>query len=238
MSVGAAAHPVPPAAGGVFVTGTDTEVGKTVVAAGLVRALQQRGVAVHAMKPVAAGCRRTAQGLRNDDAEQLRALLAPMPAYATVNPCALEAAAAPHLVAAEEGRTIPLAALVAAARALAEERFTVVEGVGGWRVPLDAHHDVGDLARRIGLPVVLVVGIRLGCLSHALLSAEAIRAEGLPLAGWVACELAPEDARREAQIASLEARLPAPCLGRVPYLADPAPDRVAAYLAPPSAWLG
>lgn len=227
-----------PPAGGVFVTGTDTEVGKTVVAGGLIRALQRRGAAVAAMKPVASGCRRTADGLRNDDAERLRSLITPTPDYATVNPCALEAAAAPHLVAAEEGRRIDIPGLAAAARRLARSRFTVVEGVGGWRAPLDGDQDVADLARHIGLPAVLVVGIRLGCLNHARLSAEAVQADGLALAGWVACELDADDPRREAQIAALDARLPAPRLGRIPCLADPSPERVAGYLQPPPAWAG
>ncbi|MCG5537817.1 dethiobiotin synthase [Halorhodospira sp. 9622] len=218
---------------GVFITGTDTGVGKTVYAGGLIRLLQRSGVPVAAMKPVAAGCRRTAAGLRNDDAEQLQALFDPAPPYATVNPCALEAAAAPHLVAAEEGRSIDVAGLVAAARALAQERFTVVEGAGGWRVPLGPTQDVAGLARQIGLPLVLVVGVRLGCLNHALLSAEAIRADGLTLAGWVASELEADDPRREAQIASLDARLPAPRLGRIPPLATPDPQRVADHLVLP-----
>ncbi len=232
---GGAAEPQP---AGVFVTGTDTGVGKTVYAGGLICLLQRSGIPVAAMKPVAAGCRRTAAGLRNDDAEQLRALLEPAPSYASVNPCALEAAAAPHLVAAEQGRTIDCTALAGAARAMARERFTVVEGAGGWRVPLGPSQDMADLARAIGLPVVLVVGVRLGCLNHALLSAEAIRADGLSLAGWVASELDADDPRREAQIASLDARLPAPRLGRIPPLADPDPQRVAEHLALPWRGLG
>ncbi|ABM61735.1 dethiobiotin synthase [Halorhodospira halophila] len=230
MSAGQA-HGADPA--GVFITGTDTGVGKTVYAGGLIRLLQRHQIPVAAMKPVAAGCRRTAEGLRNDDAEQLKALIDPALPYETVNPCALEAAAAPHLVADEQGLSIDGAGLVAAARALAQTRFTVVEGAGGWRVPLGPTQDMAALARGIGLPVVLVVGVRLGCLNHALLSAEAIRADGLVLAGWVACELDADDPRRDAQIASLDARLPAPRLGRIPVLQEPTPEQVADYLEPP-----
>ncbi len=218
---------------GLFITGTDTGVGKTVVASGWVRALQQRGVPVTAMKPVAAGSRRTASGLRNEDAELLQGLLDPQPPYELVNPCTLEAAAAPHLVAAEEGRVVDITALAEAGRERMKQGVAVVEGAGGWRVPLGPCADVGDLARALALPVVLVVGIRLGCLSHAQLTAEAIRRDGVELAGWVACELDEEDPRREAQIASLDARLPARRLGRVPYLPDPSPDQVAEALQLP-----
>ncbi len=217
---------------GIFVTGTDTGAGKTVVAAGLVAALQQQGWPVAAMKPVAAGCRRTAEGLRNDDAELLREALAEPPPYEAVNPCALEAAAAPHLVAAEEGRSIDVPGLAAAVRRAAAQRFTVVEGAGGWRVPLAGSADVAALARESRLPALLVVGIQLGCLSAAQLSAEAIRADGVALAGWVACELDGADPRRAQQVASLDARLGAPCLGWIPALDRPAPAAVAPYLAP------
>ena len=224
--------------GGCFVTGTDTGIGKTVVTAGVIRAMQRRGIVVGAMKPVAAGCRRTEAGLRNEDAEQLLALADGPDAYAAVNPCVLEAAAAPHLVAAEEGRSIDVGALAAMARSCARERWTVVEGAGGWRVPLAGAVDVGGLAAAIGLPVILVVGIRLGCLSHAQLSAEAIRSDGVELAGWVACELEADTPRAAAQVAALDARLPAPRLGWVPYLEEPDPDRVADALELPVSLAG
>ncbi len=215
---------------GIFITGTDTGIGKTVVAAGLVYALCRQGVATAALKPVAAGCAETPGGLRNDDAELLRSLLPQPPPYERVNPCALADAAAPHLVAAEEGRTIDVDALAAAVRASARERFTVVEGAGGWRVPLDGGRDIAALAKASGLPALLVVGIRLGCLNHALLSAEAILRDGVDLRGWVAVELDAADTRRSAQVAALDERLPAPRLGWVPVLDDPRPEEVAPYL--------
>lgn len=215
---------------GLFVTGTDTGVGKTLVSAGLVLALQRRGLEVMVMKPVAAGCRRSAAGLRNEDAEQLQALLNRQVEYSSVNPCPLEAAAAPHLVAAEEGRIIEVDSLVAAIRSQAEQHFTVVEGAGGWRVPLDERADMSTLAVRAGLPVVLVVGIRLGCLNHALLSAEAIVHDGARLIGWVASDLQPDDQRLDVQVATLDVRLPAPRVGRLPYMRQPRPAEVAGYL--------
>ncbi len=223
--------------GGVFVTGTDTGVGKTLVAAGLVRALQYKGVRVAAVKPVAAGCERTVEGLRNADAEQLRSLFNPPPPYGSVNPCALEAAAAPHLVAEEEGRTIPVADLAQHLRRLAGEYFTLVEGAGGWRVPLAPGLDVACLARESGLPVVLVVGIRLGCLNHAQLSAEAILRDGVALVGWIASEVEPDDPRSAAQIATLERLLPVPLVGRVGYMDRPDAESVASCLHPPEQWL-
>ncbi len=215
---------------GLFITGTDTGIGKTVVAAGLVHGMVQRGRPPAVLKPVAAGCEETPAGPRNEDAEILRRLLDPPPPYEQVNPCALTAAAAPHLVAAEEGRTIDVDALAEAIRASAQTRFTVVEGAGGWRVPLDGRRDIAALARAAGLPALMVVGIRLGCLNHAQLTAEAIQRDGVELCGWVAVELDGADPRRAAQVAALDERLPAPRLGWVPVLDDPRPEVVATYL--------
>lgn len=212
---------------GVFVTGTDTGVGKTIVSAGLIVALQRHGLDVMAMKPVAAGCQVRDGGLRNEDAEQLRALLSNPVDYSTVNPCALEAAAAPHLVAAEEGRKIDVEAIAAAICAQTAQRFTVVEGAGGWRVPLAGPEDMGSLAQRSGLPVLLVVGIRLGCINHAMLSAEAMRNDGAKFIGWVASDLEPGDPRLDAQVATLDECLPAPRLGRLPYFKQPSAELVA-----------
>ncbi|BAU56431.1 dethiobiotin synthase [Halorhodospira halochloris] len=215
---------------GLFVTGTDTGVGKTLVSAGLIVALQRQGVEVMAMKPVAAGCHYVAGQLRNEDAEQFHSLLNCQTDYSTINPCALEAAAAPHIVAAEQGQRIDVDGLAAAIRVQSEQRFTLVEGAGGWRVPLAGHEDVGTLALRSNLPVLLVVGIRLGCINHALLSAEAILNDGANLLGWVASDLEPEDTRLDAQVAALDERMPAPRLGRLPAFAQPSPSLAAEYL--------
>ncbi|ABI55647.1 dethiobiotin synthase [Alkalilimnicola ehrlichii MLHE-1] len=224
-------HPEEPRPCGAFVTGTDTGIGKTVVACGLVRAALDRGLETVALKPVSAGCEETPEGLRNEDAELLRRLFDPPLPYDKVNPVALRAAAAPHLAAAEEGIHIPVANLAAQARAFAQASdFVVVEGAGGWRVPLDDHHTMADLALAMDVPVVLVVGIRLGCLNHALLTAEAVRRDGLPLAGWVANRVDPDDGRSDAQVGALRQRLQAPLLGDLPWMDRWDPSAVAARL--------
>lgn len=200
---------------GVFVTGTDTGVGKTLFAAALLLKLRAAGIAVAACKPVAAGCRREDGRLFSADAELLAdAAAAPL---ARVSPVALEPPIAPHIAAAEAGIRLAAADLVAACRAAAPAgEFLVVEGAGGWRVPIGPQETMADIARGLGLPVVLVVGLRLGCLNHALLTAEAIRADGLALAGWVANPADPGMARPEANIATLAERLQAPLLARLP----------------------
>jgi dethiobiotin synthetase len=215
---------------GIFVTGTDTEVGKTVIACGLVRALQQRGLRVAAMKPIASGCRATPEGLRNEDALALQALTGE-PDYAAVNPIAFEPAIAPHLAAAESQRPIELKEIAAGYRRLAAGAdVVVVEGAGGWRVPLGPEQTMADIARTLDLPVLLVVGIRLGCINHALLSAEAIAADGRPLLGWVANVVDAADRRASDQVASLRERLAAPLLGVVPRLPQPDANAVASRL--------
>ncbi|TCO80130.1 dethiobiotin synthase [Plasticicumulans lactativorans] len=220
---------------GCFVTGTDTGVGKTVVSAGLLRALAAQGLRAFGMKPVASGCDATPAGLRNADALALCAAgAAPVP-YALVNPYAFAPPIAPHLAAAQVGVTIDFAHIEACAAELgAHGERLVVEGVGGWRVPLGPHGDVVALARRLGLPVVLVVGLRLGCINHALLSIEAIAASGLRCAGWVGSVVDPAMAALDDNLATLRATLAAPCLGVVPFLAGADADRVAPYLRLPA----
>jgi dethiobiotin synthetase len=216
---------------GYFVTGTDTGVGKTVVTLGLMRRLQARGLRVVAMKPVASGCLRMAQGLRNDDALRLQRQGSIPLHYHEVNPYAFEPAVAPHLAAAEVGVRIDLATIRAGFERLAARADRVcVEGVGGWLVPLNASETVADLAGVLGLDIILVVGIRLGCLNHALLTAQAIRAAGLDLSGWVANLPAPEGERIGGNVAALEERLAAPLLGTIPYLREASPAEVAVRL--------
>ncbi len=206
----------------VFVTGTDTDVGKTHVAVSLIRQLAVAGHRVAGMKPVAAGALDTSHGLRNDDALDLAAAASVRLPYDVVNPCCLPRATSPHLAARDAGRPIDIPALVAAYdRIAASADIVVVEGAGGWYVPVGepdvpgkAAPTMADLAVALGLPVLLVVGIRLGCLNHALLTAEAIRASGLTLAGWVANRIDPAFADYDDYVESLVARLPAPCLGR------------------------
>jgi len=203
---------------GVFVTGTDTGCGKTVVSCALMAALQARELRVLGMKPVASGCARAAGGLRNDDALALAAQGSVAVPYEDVNPYAFEPAIAPHIAAAEAGVEMgPGQIRDAYARLAARVDRVVVEGVGGWRVPLGAGTDVAALARDLALPVVLVVGLRLGCINHAVLTAQAIVADGLSLAGWVGNLVDPEMACVEEHIAAIRDRIAAPCLGLLPW---------------------
>ena len=216
---------------GVFVTGTDTGVGKTLVAAALLHGLTARGLRAAGMKPVASGCERTPAGLRNADALCLARHAGVEAAYEEINTYAFEPAIAPHLAAAEVGMRIDLARIAAASAQLARRADRlVVEGVGGWRVPLNDREDVADLGRAIGLPVLLVVGVRLGCLNHARLSADAIGASGVRWAGWVASCIDPRMSRIGENLAALDALLPAPHLGTLPFLPDASVDRAAAEL--------
>ncbi|WP_454256399.1 dethiobiotin synthase [Pseudomonas sp. Marseille-Q8238] len=215
-----------------FVTGTDTEVGKTTIAAGLLHAARAAGLSTAAAKPVASGCELTPQGLRNSDALALLGESTVALRYEQVNPFAFAPAIAPHLAAREAGVELGVAALAEPVRqvlALGAD-FTLVEGAGGWRVPLAGTSNLSDLAIDLQLPVILVVGVRLGCINHALLSAEAIERDGLLLAGWVANIVDAHTSRLEENIATLVERLPAPCLGCVPFLPERSPASVAAHL--------
>ncbi|WP_028693489.1 dethiobiotin synthase [Pseudomonas cremoricolorata] len=215
-----------------FIAGTDTDVGKTTVAAGLLYAAQAQGLSTLGAKPVASGCRITAEGLRNSDAEALIAQSSLRLPYEQVNPFAFEPAIAPHVAALEAGVVLSVEQLHAAMqRVLAQQAdFTLIEGAGGWRVPLCGKANLSDLAVALGLPVILVVGVRLGCINHAVLSAEAIAADGLQLAGWVANIIEPQTSRLDENLASLSERLSAPCLGHVPTLEQATAQHVAQHL--------
>ncbi len=220
---------------GFFVAGTDTEIGKTRICAALLHGLARSGLRGAGLKPVAAGTVVIGGERVNEDVRALREASAVALTDAEVGPFQFDAACAPHIAAALEGRTIDRAAIRESARALAARAdVLVVEGVGGFRVPLGADWDTADLARDLGLPVVLVVGLRLGCINHALLTAEAIRARGLRLAGWVGNRIAPDMLWADENVHSLRDWLSrqheAPCLGVVPWLADPHPGAVAAHL--------
>ena len=212
------ARPVPR---GYFVTGTDTGVGKTRIAVALIHALRAQGLRVAGMKPVSAG---QAPGERNEDVVALMQASNVAADLRDVNPYAFEPAIAPHIAAAQAGVRIDLDVIRAAhARLAAQADAVVVEGAGGWRVPLNEREDLADLAQALGAPVVLVVGLRLGCLSHALLTAESVARRGLPWGGWVGNAIDPAmDCRRE-NIESLMIRLPGPCLGILSYQPDSAP---------------
>lgn len=215
-----------------FIAGTDTDVGKTTIAAGLLHAARLSGLSTLGAKPVASGCSVTPKGLRNADAKALMAESSIVLPYEQVNPYAFEPAIAPHVAAREAGVALEVSSLLAAMRAVLAHNadFTLIEGAGGWRVPLSNQASLSDLAVALKLPVILVVGVRLGCINHALLSAEAIARDGLQLAGWVANIIEPRTARLEENLASLAERLPAPCLGRVPKLKQVSAEAVAQHL--------
>jgi len=202
-----------------FVTGTDTDAGKTFVTVLMLEALKQRGLSTLALKPLAAGCEQVDGELRNDDALKLQAAMTVALPYQQINPIALKSAIAPHLAAEEEGRTLSVDRLAGLIRGalMTPADVTLVEGAGGWLVPLNHRETLGNLVKELELPVILVVGVRLGCLNHALLTAQAVAAAGLPLAGWVANGIDPEAAKVQENINTLKSMLPAPCLGVIPH---------------------
>jgi len=202
-----------------FVTGTDTEGGKTFVSCALLHVLREAGVRAVGMKPIAAGTDSTGE---NDDVERLRAASAIAAPRDLVNPYLFAPAIAPHIAAQEAGRSIDIGHIVSAFVALRELADAVlVEGVGGFCVPLGADIDTADLAERLALPVILVVGMRLGCINHALLTVQAIAARQLTLAGWVANRIDPDMRRFDENLAALSRRIGAPLLGVVPSRSTP-----------------
>lgn len=214
-----------------FVTGTDTGVGKTFATCALLHAARRQGMRTLAMKPIAAGV--DADG-GNEDVQRLIAASSVKAPPALVNPYCFAAAVAPHIAAAAERRTIEPDVIVAAcARLAAQADLLLVEGVGGFRVPLGVNFDTADLAGRLGLPIILVVGLRLGCLNHALLTAEAIAARGLSLAGWIGNRVDPDMPHWRDNVTALRDRLPAPLLGTLPWLDDGDPAALASLLSWP-----
>lgn len=198
----------------VYVTGTDTGIGKTVASVALLHALRARGLRAVGMKPVAAGCERLDGAWRNDDALALQAASEPRPDYATLNPVALPLPTAPQLAARAAGVRVALPALLDAyARLQASADAVVVEGAGGWAAPFDDGLEQADLVRALRLPVVLVVGMRLGCLNHARLSARAIVGDGCQLKGWIGNRVEPGFDDDGQYLALLRDALPVPCLG-------------------------
>lgn len=206
-----------------FVTGTDTEIGKTLVSCLLLSAAAARGLSTLGMKPLAAGGEQAPDGLRNEDALQLMAASTRQLPYAQVNPVCLPAPMSPHLAARLAGRRVTAERLVGFCQGVLLQRadFTVIEGAGGWRVPINAREYLSDVARALQLPVLLVAGLRLGCLNHTLLTAEAIARDGLLLGGWVANLVDPDMARQDDNIATLSEALGMPPLGVVPRLPTP-----------------
>ncbi len=200
----------------ILVTGTDTEIGKTVVTAGLISALVAKGRRVAGFKPVASGCEMTPGGLRNADAVAIRRVAnVPLP-YEQVNPWAFKPAIAPHIAAIAEGVSIEPEGFAATLDGL-DADIAVIEGVGGWCVPLDSHIMLSDLAGTLGAKIVVVVGLRLGCLNHAELTLRRIEADGLTAVGWIANQVDPAMQALEENFSWLSERLSVPCLGRIPY---------------------
>ena len=214
-----------------FVTGTDTEIGKTLVTSALLHGLGAAGVRAAGMKPLAAGAELRDGVWHNEDVDQIHAAAPLKLPRELTTPYLLRTPAAPHIAAALEGVAIePRTILDCYARVRAQAEAVVVEGVGGFRVPLTDGYDTADLARDLALPVVLVVGLRLGCISHALLTAEAIASRGLQLAGWVANTVDPAMGHMRGNIEALAARLDAPLLGHVPRLTQASAAAAAACL--------
>jgi dethiobiotin synthetase len=208
-----------------FVTGTDTGVGKTLISCALLHGFAAQGKRVIGMKPVAAGCD---AGEQNDDVLQLRAASNVAVSYGLINPYCFLLAIAPHIAAQRAGVIIDFSVMAKSYQELAAQAdVVIVEGIGGLRVPLSAQQDGADLVQELGLPVILVVGMRLGCLNHALLTVEAIAARSLTLAGWVANVVEADMPMCEENIAALQQRIAAPLLGVVPYMTR-ADARVAA----------
>ena len=218
---------------GYFVTGTDTGVGKTLVSCALLHRLAQTGLSVIGMKPVAAGCVETDRGFVNDDVAELTAASSVQAPAEWVNPYLFRAPIAPHIAAAEDGRVIDLARIRVAFEQLSRlADAVVVEGAGGFCVPLTDEQDTADLAEMLGLPVILVVGMRLGCLNHSLLTQQAILRRGLHLTGWIANCITAEMPRLDANIDALRERIGAPLLATVPFMGNPDGGTVAFHLLP------
>jgi dethiobiotin synthetase len=213
-----------------FVTGTDTEVGKTAASCALLVSAARAGQRTAAVKPVAAGCDDKGQ---NEDALQLMAAMTEDLEYQQVNPVALDAAIAPHVAAELEGRRLQASRLAGLCRGVMSggADFVLIEGAGGWRVPINARETLADVARELQVGVILVVGMRLGCINHALLTAEAIQRDGLVLAGWIANQPGETMNRYAENLDTLCERLPAPLLGEIPALTPFSPEQAANYLS-------
>ena len=215
-----------------FITGTDTDAGKTTISAGLLCAAKQQQLSTLAMKPIASGCEITEQGLRNSDALALIAQSTVKLPYAQINPYTFAPAIAPHIAADEAGVELSVDDLYQAAQVVLQHRadFTLIEGAGGWRVPISNTEFLSDFAIALNMPVILVVGVKLGCINHALLTVEAIRSDGLELAGWVANVIDPDCAHLAENIEYLKQHIAAPCLAEVPHLTIANSESVADYL--------
>jgi dethiobiotin synthetase len=216
-----------------FVAGTDTDCGKTFVTCTLLHAAARQGFSTIGMKPVAAGAAQTAEGLRNEDALKLQAAASIALPYDQVNPVCLPEPVSPHLAAAQAGKRLQVQRLTGFCQGVLMKRadLTLIEGAGGWRVPVSEHEFMSDLARALNLPVLLVVGMKLGCLNHALLTAEAIVRDGLTIAGWIATQRDPAMALVQENLQTLQDAMPFSFLGCIPFLEAPDDlDQAAAHV--------
>lgn len=204
-----------------FVTGTDTEVGKTVASSALLQAARMQGFITAGYKPVASGSEMTAEGLRNSDALALQRNSSLALSYEAVNPYTFAEPTSPHIISADEQRPIEFSVLSAGLRTLEQQaEWVLVEGAGGWFTPLSDQQTFADWVQDEQLPVILVVGVKLGCINHAMLTAQAIVQAGLRFAGWIANDVVAPGKRHQEYLATLQRVLPAPFLGEIPWLAD------------------
>jgi dethiobiotin synthetase len=216
---------------GLFITGTDTGIGKTWISAAIMQLLKAQHQSVIGMKPIASGCEPTADGLRNEDALLLQQQSSIEIDYQQINPYAFEPAIAPHIAAAQSSVTIDIQHIKQTYQALSQQAdWVIVEGVGGWLVPLNEDETVADLACALDLPIILVVGMRLGCINHALLSAASIEQSGLQLAGWIANFIDPQMTEQQHNLHSIQQRIAAPLLGSVPYQQELNAEHIAGWL--------
>jgi dethiobiotin synthetase len=215
-----------------FVAGTDTDVGKTFVSVGLLAAAQAKKMSCYGLKPVAAGCESNGEGLRNEDALKLMQSSSVKLSYQQVNPIVLEQPIAPHVAAKIEGKKLSAARIVGFCRGtmLHKAEFVILEGAGGWRVPLNNRETMAEIPKQLSLPVILVVGLKLGCINHALLSVEAILKDGLEIAGWVANQIDPDMQASEQSIETLTLAINAPLIGIVPFIQGSSAASVAQHL--------
>lgn len=213
-----------------FVTGTDTDAGKTLVSCALLHLAAQQSLNTIALKPIAAGCEQTDDGLRNADALALQGYATVKLSYDQVNPVALKEPIAPHIAAGFRQLSADRIASYCRGAMLQSADIYLIEGAGGWRVPLNPRESLSHLVKQLDIPVILVVGMKLGCLNHALLTAEAIARDGLPIAGWVATQIDPNMLNVNENITALKQRFHAPLIGFVPWLEDATPEQAAQYL--------
>lgn len=215
-----------------FITGTDTDAGKTLVATALLAKARQHGLSTLGLKPIAAGSELIEGSEKNRDAHLLQQQSSVVLPYAQINPVLLREAIAPHIAARHENKRLSVSKLVGFVRGalLNPVDFAVVEGAGGWLVPLNEQETMGDFARALQMPVILVVGLKLGCLNHALLTQAQIQRQGLVLAGWVASKVDPDMPEQQANIETLQQCLAAPCLGVLPNLSSASAENASQYI--------